>query len=104
MILHDRVTVLNRQQVGEDEYGTPVYDNVETAFPAEVRPMTSEESPDTGATSTKYRVFLPPTAADLTRTDAVTWRGQVYEVIGDYEPHLVSGRLHHIEVVVQRRY
>lgn len=104
MILHDSVTVLRRVQIGVDEYYTPIYDDVETIVPAEVRPLTSEETPGTTTlVKTRYRVFLPTSATELTSIDAMTWRGQTFEVVGDYEPHVVNGRLHHIEVVVQRR-
>lgn len=104
MILHDKVAVLRREQIGKDEYGTPIYGDVEIASPAEVRPLTSDEATDTtGIVTTRYRVFLPPSADELTSVDALTWRGQKYEVMGDYEPHLVGGRLHHIEVIVRRR-
>ena len=103
MILHDRVTVVTREQY-YDDYGTPLWrDGPPRAVPAEVRPMTSEESDTTTIVETRYKVFLPPTEDGLTAQDKISWRGQPFEVLGDYEPHLVGGRLHHLEVVVRRR-
>lgn len=102
MILHDRVTIIQRVQI-EDDYGTPIWvDGPPRIVPAEVRPMTTEE-PDTQVITTRYKLFLPPTEEGLTAQDKISWRGVDYEVQGDYEPHVLVGRLHHLEVVVQRR-
>lgn len=103
MILSDRVTIIKREQ-HFDDYGTPVWrDGKPTITPAEVRPVTSEEGDAQGYVSTKYRVFLPTSAAGMTAQDKIKWQGMDFEVMGDYEPHKIVGRLHHIEVVVRRR-
>lgn len=103
MILSDRVTVKRREQTGEDDYGLPIYDDVETIYPAEVRPLSSTETVAAGQqVTTRFRVFLPPSAVDVTPSDALRWRERDYEAEGSVEPHLARGRLHHFEAVMKR--
>lgn len=92
MILHDRVIVSG---VG----GTGV------TFPAEVRPLGSAETvdPTSAQVSSRYRVFLPAAAEGTVGSQGtITWRGKVYDIDGDVEPHTVMGRVHHVEFLVKR--
>lgn len=92
MILYDRVVVSG---VG----GTGV------TFPAEVRPLGSSETvdPTSAQVSSRYRVFLPAEAETTVNPQGtITWRGKVYDIDGDVEPHTVMGRVHHVECIVKR--
>ncbi len=51
-------------------------------YAAEVRPLGSQE-PIEGPVSTRYRVFLPASATDITPADAVRWRGMTLELQGE---------------------
>ena len=104
MILHDRVTVVERQLTGYDGYGNPVYEDVETAWPAEVRPLGSSETvAGRSQVQSRYRVFLPAAALDtLSSGGAIGYRGKSYEIEGDVEPHALRGRLHHVELIAHR--
>lgn len=110
MILADTVTVTRRELL-RDEAGNPIYDDygndqyvdVEVAYPAEVRPLGSAETVGGRQTvESRYRVFLPPTATDVTATDALGWRDATLELQGDVEPHTIGGRVHHYEVIAAR--
>lgn len=110
MILRDRVTVVRRELL-RDEAGNPVYDgdgndqyvDVQSAVRAEVRPLGSSETVgDRTTVQSRYRVFLPASATDVTASDAVTWRGIKLELQGDVEAHTLGGRVHHFEVIAQR--
>ncbi len=103
MILHDKVSVLQRAIVGYDKYGDALYGNVQVPHRAEVRPLASTENVTAGAqVTTRFRIFLGPRADDVTPADALTWRGRDYEIEGAVEPHSDHGRLHHFEAVVKR--
>jgi hypothetical protein len=104
VILYDRVTVVQRELTGYDDYGNPVYSDVETVFPAEVRPLESSETV-AGRTQvqTWFRMFLPVAALDsLSSGGAIGWRGKSYEIEGDVEPHSLRGRVHHVELIAKR--
>lgn len=106
MILRDVVTVIRRVDTGRrDSRGNRIYEDVPVPYRAEVRPLTSQENPASGGltVTTRLRVFLAPSATDITPSDALTWRGVDYEVEGDVEPHTIGGRLHHFEAVVKRQ-
>ncbi|GAA2516693.1 phage head completion protein [Winogradskya humida] len=102
MILRDRVTRLRAPLVG-DGYGNQERDwdqAVAVEYPAGVGPASStEDVHDQQRTTTRWRVFLPPTA-DLEATDRVTWDGTTFEVDGDVERWKRRGRLHHVEAVL----
>lgn len=104
MILHDRVGVVTRTATGYDDFGNPVYSDVETLFPAEVRPLSSSETVDAASqVRSRYRVFLPANALDvLSSGSAITWHAKTYEVEGDVEPHTLKGRVHHVELIAHR--
>lgn len=104
MILHDRVGVIERTETGYDQLGNPIYEDVETLFPAEVRPLDSSETVNAASqVQTRYRVFLLPAALGLlTSGGAITWRGKSYEIEGDVEPHTLRGRVHHVELIARR--
>lgn len=104
MILHDRVSVTERELTGYDAYGNPVYSDVVTEWPAEVRPLGSSETVDAASqVQTRYRVFLPAAALDvLSSGGAIGYRGKSYEIEGDVEPHALRGRVHHVELIAHR--
>jgi hypothetical protein len=101
MILRDRITVVRRVVIGRDRYGNDVLQDPEHTYAAEIRPRGSQE-PIEGPFTTRYRVFLPASADDVTPADAVRWRGATLKLQGDVEPHTFGGRLHHFEVIAQR--
>ena len=74
MILRDRITVVRRVVIGRDRYGNDVLQDPEHTYAAEIRPRGSQE-PIEGPFTTRYRVFLPASADDVTPADAVRWRG-----------------------------
>ena len=98
MIFADRIEVLRRVVVGTDSYGNDVTEDAVTVYPAEVRPMSSQE-PINGPVTTRYRIFLPASATDVTAADAVRWRGRTLEL--RVQPHSIGGRLHHHEVIAR---
>lgn len=104
MILYDRVGVITREVTGYDDYGNPITEDVETLFPAEVRPLDSSETvAGRSQVQSWYRMFLPPAALDvITSASALAWRGRTYEVDGDVEPHSLRGRVHHVELIAHR--
>lgn len=104
MIYRTRITLLRRGQViGEDEYGRPLYGpDTTTAFYGEVRPLAGEEN--TAAmqqVTTRFRMFLPP-GVNADAVDRVDHLGLSYRIVGQPEPHTIGGRLHHLEVLVER--
>lgn len=106
MILHDRITVTTTTPpTGEDAYGSPTGGGVvETGpIPAEIEPVNSDETlnASSDAVVTTYRLTLRGDVA-LDTTAVVTWRGQQYSVHGDVQPHVVNGRVHHLETLIRR--
>lgn len=107
MILHDKVTVVRRVDTGErDPWGNQIFEDVEAVFRAQVQPLDTRENPTPSGSEvavTRYRVFLAPSAGDISATDAITWRGHDYEVEGHLEQHVAQGRLHHLEAIMRRQ-
>lgn len=101
MIFHDRVSVIERVQDGWGDLGNPIWIETEVPYPAEVRPLFSSETVVAGSqVQSRYRVYMPGRAeAAVSSQGAVTWRGRRFEVEGDVEPHVVMGRLAHIEFI-----
>ena len=108
MIFRTKVTGLIRgEMTGKDGHGNPIYGPDELVpMYGELRPLTGEEK---GAGNnrdivvTRFRVFLPPTGGDqLGAFDKLTVMGLDYNVVGVPEPHHISGRVHHYEVIVER--
>lgn len=102
MILHDRLTV-NRTTTGQDADGNPI--TVVTTlgpFPAEVRPVNSDEmlSATADQVTTTYRMTVRA-GLQILAGDTIGWRGTTYAVTGDLEQHTIGGRVHHQEALIR---
>ncbi|MFF3867355.1 head-tail adaptor protein [Micromonospora sp. NPDC001898] len=105
MRLSDRVTRV-RAALVDVGYGNKArdWDNAPPGevYRAEVQPLpTSEDIVGEQRVTTRFRVFLPPTA-DLEATDHVVWDGATYEVDGAVLPWKRRGVLHHLEALLIR--
>lgn len=103
MIFHTPVTTLSREQVGEDSFGNPIYEDVESTIRGELRPLQGDEKAEGNreTVTTRFRLFMPPSAS-LRALDGISIFGEEFELVGEPEPHTINGRLHHKEVLVQR--
>lgn len=91
--------------VDSDPFGNDVYGpDVDDVFYGEFRPLASDEKVDKGTETpvTYFRVFLPPSASQITAYDKLVILGQEYRIQGQPEPHNIAGRVHHYEVMVTR--
>lgn len=104
MLLHDRVTVISREEVGWDDLGLPLYEETETLIPAQVDPATTTEGQDqSGQLISRYRVMMKaPHGFDLSDVRSVKWRGETLNVDGRIQPQMLRGRVSHHEFVSQR--
>lgn len=71
---------------------------------AYVQPQSSSEQvADAERVTTRWRIFLGPTA-DLVATDRVVWNGTTFEVDGDVETHhrAPGGGVHHLEALLSK--
>lgn len=106
MILHDRITVTTKgQAIDEDVLGNPVYgpDVVSDPITAEIEPINSDETLNASSdiVVTTYRLTLRGNAV-IDTDSVITWRGHQYSVQGDVQPHVVNGRVHHLETLIRR--
>lgn len=106
MIFKTPITVsVPGEMIGRDSRGNPIYaDPVVTTYYGEFRPLQGDEVYQRSQTTfTRFRVYLPAEATGIPHTATVTVMGHEYELVGEPEPHNIGGRLHHHEIVVQRR-
>lgn len=105
MLLHDRVAVISREEVGWDDLGLPIYEDTETMVPAQVDPSTTTagDDPNTAQVTSRYRVLMePPAGLDLNGVEEVVWRGTTIRVDGAIQPQMIRGRVHHYEFVSEQ--
>lgn len=107
MLLHDRVTVLIFTQL-YDQWGTPIPGSGTTEefpLPAEVQPINAdtqrEQHTGVNVTATRFRIILNPTDVDLSSATGVLWGDYELATEGEVEPHMLRGRLHHLELVAR---
>lgn len=86
MFVGEPVTRRRQQQTGEDRYGSPVYELVDTVLPepAAFDPGGSREPVEVGRTQTitTPKLYFPKAYPDLNDTDQVVVRGLVYAIEG----------------------
>ncbi|MEE6288621.1 hypothetical protein V2J52_13245 [Georgenia sp. MJ173] len=99
------MTVIEVIDTGEtDAFGRPIIEETEVPYPAEVRALFSSETVAAAQqVQSRYRVYMPARAEKALQSDgALWWRGKRFEIEGDVEPHVVMGRLHHVEFIAHR--
>ncbi|MEE2041973.1 hypothetical protein Q7689_00795 [Nocardiopsis tropica] len=90
---------------GTDRHGDPL-PGIPTETPIsgwDIQPGATTEDTDSGNTVTAEWIAIGPPAADITATDQVRWRGDLYQVEGapGRWPD-ERGRPHHTEVELSR--
>lgn len=107
MLLHDRVTLVIETQA-YDGWGQPIPGQVEreeTVLPAEVQSInadaTLERQTGLNIQTTRFRITLNPTSVDLTSVTHIEWGSYELKTDGEVEPHMLRGRLHHLELVAR---
>lgn len=100
---HTKVTVQRQGEViGEDAHGNDIYSPpVTLTFWGDIQPLSSDERTQDNLTVTQYRVYLPANASMVSAVDALTINGRPFAIIGEPEPHTVSGAVHHYEARVK---
>lgn len=107
MILHDKVTLITETQA-YDGYGQPIPGQVEreeVELPAEVQSInadaTLERQTGLSIQTTRFRILLKPTSVDLPSVTHIEWGTYELKTDGEVEPHMLRGRLHHLELIAR---
>jgi len=98
-------TVTVVRPVGKDRHGDslPGDPSETTVSGASVQPASTQEELDSRDTVIAQWVCFMPPGTDITATDQVRFRGDLYDVDGDPQPWDDElGRPHHIEVQLRR--
>lgn len=105
MIYHDRLDYVRKERT--DQVGDPTgeYTIYGENVPAEVQPIGSREQLVAGGevVTTRYLVTcaLDFVAAGVPSNAQIGYRGKRLQLEGGFERHVILGRFHHTEFVVQ---